>query len=74
MQASIFLSVPLWVPGFGEIALIAVVVLVLFGGSKIPQLGKGLGEGIRNFKQGLKGEDQPPPDAIKKTDTDDSKH
>ena len=48
------LSIPLWTPGVGEIVVIAVVVLVLFGTKKIPQLGKGLGEGIRNFKHGLK--------------------
>lgn len=37
-----------------EIVLIAVVALLLFGGSKIADLGKGLGEGIKNFKKGLK--------------------
>jgi len=35
--------------------LIAVVVLVLFGGKKLPELGKGLGEGLRGFKDGMKG-------------------
>ena len=35
--------------------VIAVVVLVLFGGKKLPELGKGLGEGYRGFKDGLKG-------------------
>jgi sec-independent protein translocase protein TatA len=33
-----------------------VVALVLFGGKKIPELAKGLGEGIRNFKDGMKGD------------------
>jgi sec-independent protein translocase protein TatA len=42
--------------GATELLLILAVVLVLFGANKIPQLGKGLGEGIRNFKDGLKGE------------------
>lgn len=41
--------------GFGEIALILVILVVLFGASRIPELGKGLGEGIRNFKKGMKG-------------------
>ena len=35
--------------------IIAVVVLVLFGGRKLPELGKGLGEGLRGFKDGMKG-------------------
>jgi sec-independent protein translocase protein TatA len=44
--------------GTQEIILIAVVALVLFGGKKIPELAKGLGEGIRNFKQSVKEEDK----------------
>lgn len=56
-------------PGLGEMILILLAVLVLFGGSKLPALGKGLGEGIRNFKKGLKGDDpggdKPQPDADK---------
>ena len=35
--------------------IIAIVVLVLFGGRKLPELGKGLGEGLRGFKDGMKG-------------------
>jgi sec-independent protein translocase protein TatA len=35
--------------------VIAVVLLVLFGGKKLPELGKGLGEGLRGFKEGMKG-------------------
>ena len=35
--------------GGGEIVVIAVVFLVLFGGKKLPEMAKGLGEGIRNF-------------------------
>ena len=41
--------------GTGEIILIALVVLLLFGGSKIPELMKGVGKGVRGFKEGLKG-------------------
>jgi sec-independent protein translocase protein TatA len=37
-----------------EIALIALVALVLFGGSRLADIGKGMGQGIKNFKQGLK--------------------
>lgn len=38
-----------------HLMVIAVVVLVLFGGRKLPELGKGLGEGLRGFKEGMKG-------------------
>jgi len=43
--------------GFQELLIIFLIVLVIFGASKLPKLGKGLGEGIRNFKSGLKSED-----------------
>ena len=51
----------LWAPGAPEIILILVVVLLLFGGKKIPELMKGLGKGVREFKEGQKGEDVNPP-------------
>ena len=38
-----------------HLIVIAVVLLVLFGGKKLPELGKGLGEGLRGFKDGMKG-------------------
>ncbi len=41
-------------PGFQELLIILLIVIIIFGASKLPQLGKGLGEGIRNFKKGLK--------------------
>jgi sec-independent protein translocase protein TatA len=44
--------------GFPEIAVIAVVAILLFGGKKVGDLGKGLGEGIRNFKTALKGDEE----------------
>lgn len=40
--------------GFPEILLILVIVLVVFGAGNLPKLGRGLGEGIKNFKEGLK--------------------
>jgi sec-independent protein translocase protein TatA len=40
--------------GMGELLVILVIVILVFGVNKIPQLGKGLGEGIRNFKSALK--------------------
>ena len=44
--------------GGPEIIVIALVAVVLFGGKKVGELGKGLGEGIRNFKSALKPEDE----------------
>ena len=41
--------------GTGEIILIVLVVLLLFGGKKIPELMKGVGKGVRSFKDGLNG-------------------
>ncbi len=40
--------------GVPELIIIAVLVVLLFGAAKIPELGKGIGEGIANFKRGLK--------------------
>ena len=39
--------------GAGEIIIIALVILLLFGGKKIPELMRGLGKGVRSFKDGL---------------------
>ena len=44
--------------GFPELLLILVIVVLIFGTSRIPELGRGLGEGIRNFRRGMKGEDE----------------
>jgi sec-independent protein translocase protein TatA len=41
--------------GTTEIILIALVVLLLFGGRKIPELMKGIGKGVKSFKDGVKG-------------------
>ena len=46
--------------GMPELLVILGVAVLLFGGKKIPELAKGLGEGIRNFKNSLKGEEHPP--------------
>ena len=47
---------PLLLGGIGmqEVLLIALVVLLFFGGRKIPELMKGLGKGVRSFKEGMK--------------------
>lgn len=52
--------------GTGEILIIALVVLLLFGGKKIPELMRGIGKGVKNFKDGVKGIE----DDIKIDDTD----
>lgn len=52
--------------GFPETLLITLIVLLLFGGRKIPELMKGLGKGMRSFQQGLKGDDN---DAAKPDDS-----
>ena len=39
--------------GWGEIVVIVLVILLLFGGKKIPELMKGLGKGIKSFKEGM---------------------
>ena len=44
--------------GVTELLLILGIVVLIFGASKLPQLGKGFGEGIRNFKKGMKSEDR----------------
>ena len=43
--------------GLPELLIILVIVVVLFGVNKLPRLGKGLGEGIRNFKDSIKTKD-----------------
>jgi sec-independent protein translocase protein TatA len=48
--------------GIPELLVILVIALIIFGPSKISELGKGLGEGIKNFKSAVKdGETTPPP-------------
>lgn len=44
--------------GMQEVLLIALVVLLFFGGRKIPELMKGLGKGVRSFKEGMNGIEQ----------------
>ena len=39
--------------GWGEILIIALIILLLFGGKKIPELMKGVGKGVRSFKEGM---------------------
>jgi sec-independent protein translocase protein TatA len=43
--------------GVTELVLVFVILLLIFGGRKIPELARGLGSGIRNFKDSLQGEE-----------------
>ena len=53
--------------GTQELLVIAIIVLLLFGGKKIPELMKGLGKGVKSFKDGMKGLDD---ETDEKQDTD----
>jgi len=53
----------------GELLIILVVVLVLFGGTKLPQLGSSLGQAIRNFKKGFGGDAEGGNGEAQRTDT-----
>lgn len=57
-----------------HIIILLVVVLIFFGPSRLPGLGKSLGQSIRNFKKGLKGEgDLDVTDSVKRIDDEDKK-
>jgi sec-independent protein translocase protein TatA len=43
--------------GIAELVVILLIVVLMFGGKKLPQLGSSLGESIKNFKKGMKGDD-----------------
>ena len=57
--------------GFGELLVILVIVLLLFGSSRLPAMGEGLGKAIKGFKDAVRSEPpaekpRPPPDAPQK--------
>ncbi len=52
--------------GLTEGLLIAAIIVLLFGAKKLPELGKGMGEAIKNFKSGMKGEETKEDDKPKK--------
>ena len=56
--------------GISELLILFGIIVLIFGANKIPQLGKGLGEGIQNFKKGLRGDD---PSEIEEGSSSDSK-
>lgn len=45
-------------PGYGELIIVLVVVLVFFGGKKLPELARAMGRSITEFREGLKGDAQ----------------
>jgi len=56
--------------GTTELLIILAIVVLVFGASRLPKLGKGLGEGLRGFKDALKGEDEQKPQDLQKPDSD----
>ncbi len=47
-----------------HLLVIGILLLVLFGAKRLPELGKGLGEGLKGFKDGIKGTPDPPPPSV----------
>lgn len=54
-----------WVPGGGELIVILLALVFMFGGAKIPELMKGLGKGIKEFKNATKDDDESKKDTEK---------
>ncbi|MDX9714630.1 MAG: twin-arginine translocase TatA/TatE family subunit [Dissulfurispiraceae bacterium] len=59
--------------GMQELVIILVIVVVIFGGSRLPQLGKGIGQAISNFKKGMAEKDAIDVTPADKTAEDDNK-
>lgn len=45
--------------GLPELMIVLFIVILLFGATKLPQIGRGIGEGVRNLKAGLKSDEEP---------------
>jgi len=56
MYSNVTLNYAFAMPGIGELVIIFLIVLVLFGAGKIPRIAKDLGSGIREFKKSIKDE------------------
>ncbi len=56
MYSNITLNYAFGMPGIGELAIIFLIVLVLFGAGKIPKIAKDIGSGIKEFKKSVKEE------------------
>lgn len=61
--------------GWMELVIILVIVLILFGAGKLPEIGTSLGKGIKNFKKSTRGEDEidVTPEKEKKIETENKK-
>lgn len=66
-------TILLFSPGLPEIIIIVLVLLLLFGGRKIPELMRGLGQGMKEFKKATKDEDPPKTSDSKAINEDKSK-
>jgi len=60
----------MWSPGPTELIVVLVIVLIIFGAGKLPGIGKALGKGIKEFKDGTTGKDEntDKPDDVKKSE------
>jgi len=58
--------------GLPELLILLAIVVLIFGVNKLPKLGKGLGEGIRNFKDSVRTEDKTAPDEDAQATTKDA--
>ncbi len=56
--------------GFGELLLILLLLVIIFGAKRLPDIGRGLGEAIRNFKKSVSSK-EPPKEIKKEADKDD---
>jgi len=54
-----------------ELGIILVIVLIMFGGSRLPQLGRGLGQSLRDFKSALKGDEEEGSESLEEQTQDD---
>ena len=55
--------------GGSEWLVILIIVMIVFGAGKLPELGAGIGKGIRNFKEAVKDEEKKEPEKIEKSDS-----
>lgn len=73
MNAVAFFLLYMFGLGFQEIIVIVLIILILFGGKKIPEMMKGIGKGIRSFKEGMNGVDDDVKDSKEEKKSDEQK-